>query len=560
MPTEVQNVADFIYVNGKVYTVNPEQPWAEAVAVTGDKIVFVGDSFDAKAFEGPDTTVINLQGKVVLPGLISGHEHPIFVMGFSSGLQLEFTVDKEKMLASVREYVASHPDGPYFSLGGAFEGTVDITKDDIDAIISDKPFFMIAASVHGGWCNTKALEVANAEEADKSPHYLFGRDENGELNGYVASAKTVVYMLDQLKVIDETALLKTAPAVLGQMSQYGFTATYEAGCPPVEDAAFKVLEQLEKEGTLHVRLAASLMTQGSHMNDAAVEKAEKYIPMYQSDRFKVSTFKIHGDGSVDGWTAGLLEPHADKPGDFGMTSLTEENFHEMVMLAASKGWDIQIHTVGDRTCRYALDAFEEARKAGYTENRFSTGHTMLVHPDDVQRFVDLDVSANIFAVLMCVPSPVVLERLGEERYNRYQPNGSLDKAGVRVTMSADWPVATVDPWLQTAVCMERRNPGETEFLGREEDKMTAEEIVRAYTINPAYQIGWDDIIGSIEVGKKADIIVIDTDIFNSTAEEIAETKVITTMMDGKFVYSHLDGVMPKGYVDTTGLKPGYIFV
>ena len=130
--------------------------------------------------------------------------------GLSEALDL-FTVDKEKMLASVREHVASHPDGPFFSLGGAFEGTVDITKDDIDAIISDKPFFMIAASVHGGWCNTKALEMANAEEADKSPHYLFGRDENGELNGYVASAKTVVYMLDQLKVIDEAACWERHP-------------------------------------------------------------------------------------------------------------------------------------------------------------------------------------------------------------------------------------------------------------------------------------------------------------------------------------------------------------
>jgi predicted amidohydrolase YtcJ len=166
-----------IGINGKIYTSNPEQPWAEAIVVEGQNTVYVGDNEGALEFETEDSVVGNLRGKMVLPGMIGTHEHGTMLMALSSGLTMEFSRDAEIMLNNVREYVAANPDSPYFSFGGAFEGTVEIYLDDIDAIISDQPFLMIAASGHGGWANTKALEMAGIVKDELDPIDSFGREE-----------------------------------------------------------------------------------------------------------------------------------------------------------------------------------------------------------------------------------------------------------------------------------------------------------------------------------------------------------------------------------------------
>ncbi len=529
--------ADIVYKNAKVYTVNPEQPWAEAIAIKDNEIVFVGDSDAAEKHVGRSTQVVNQEGKVIVPGLVSSHEHPFFVIGFSTGCQIEHTGDKEKMLAALADYVKNNPDGANFSIGGAFEGTVDITNEDIDKIISDKPFFMIATSVHGGWANTKALEIANAEELDKNEHYMFGRHANGKLNGYVASAKTVVAMMDALKIMDEEAIYANALPVFDKFLENGITTVFDAGAPPFENEAFAAIARHEKEGNLNFRLKASCMTQGSHMNIHTMERMEVNTEKYNSEMFDVSTFKIHADGSPDGKTSGLVEAYSDGSGDFGPTSLSKDDIAEMTLYAASKGWDVHIHACGDRTLRYALDAFELARKLGYTENRFSTGHTMMVHPDDYQRFVDLDVVANVFSDKM-MPTQNTVNLLGEERAKAYQPNGSLYKKGVKISMSADWPVGDISPWMQAYVSIERKQPGKDEvtILINDEEKLTIEEVIEAYTINGAYQLNMEDIIGSLEVGKRADLIVLDTDIFEVSSDEILKTNVVTTIVDGKVVF------------------------
>jgi predicted amidohydrolase YtcJ len=539
--------ADTVALNGKIYTVDPEQPWAEAIAVKGPDIVYVGDKDGAKAFIGKNTTVGDLKGRFVMPGIVSTHEHPFMVMVMKSALNLEYTEDKDKMLATVKEYVDKDPDGPMFSFGGSYEGRVDIYRQDIDKIISDKPYLMIAASGHGGWVNSKALEVAGITKDTPDPIDSFQREADGTPNGYLESSASTFWMVDKLGVVTQEAAMKYSRATLKELSEYGITAVFDAGAPYSEDAVYPAVAALEESGELDVRVSAAPIAQRESMLDHAFGMLEKYAPKYNSELFKVDTLKLHADGSPDGWTAGLIEPYADKPDSSGLTSFTPEVQKAATLKAAELGYNVHAHAIGDRTVRQSLDAYEAVRKAGYDKVRLSTGHSGIIHQDDVPRFKELDVTVNTFAAKNAIPDPTWVARLGPERAKHYQPMGTLLDAGARLAMSADYPTAPLNPWLQIAIAMARHDPGKgPEFLGLEEDKLTLEEAIRAYTIDAAYQLGWEKTIGSLEVGKRADIIVLDRNPFESTTDEIAEANVLATMMNGRIVHEEAVDWDPPG--------------
>ncbi len=543
----VAGSADIVGFNGKIYTVDPEQPWATAIAIKGTDIVYVGDNEGAKALIGRDTTVADLKGKFVMPGIISTHEHPLMFTALMSGLTLEYNEDATKMLASVEDYVENNPDAPMFSFGGSYEGRVEIYRQDIDKIISDRPFLMIAASGHGGWCNSKALEVAGVTKDTPDPIDSFQREEDGTPNGYLESSAAVMWMVYKLGVVTAEAVSELAEGTLATFSGYGITAVFDAGAFYSEDAVYPAMAALEKKGKLDVRISASVVAQRESMLDHAFSMLEKYVPRYSSELFKVETLKIHGDGSPDGWTAGLMEPYADRPDSTGMTSFEPDVQKAASLKAAKLGYDIHTHAIGDRTMRQTLDAYEAIREAGYDEVRLTTGHSSLIHPDDVPRLKELDVIANSYATKNAIPDPNWVKRLGPERAKHYQPMGTLLDAGVRLTLSADYPTAPLDPMMQVSISMARHEPGKgPEFLGFEEDKLTLEQAINAFTIDAAYQVRWEEIIGSLEVGKRADLIVLDRNPFEGTTDEIAEINVLATMMNGRVVHEEAVDWDPPG--------------
>ena len=445
--------------------------------------------------------------------------------------------DARIMLENVKKYVAVHPNGPFFSFGGAFEGTVEIYREDIDAIIADRPFLMIAASGHGGWANTKALEAAGIVKGKSDPIDSFGREEDGTPNGYVASSAAVFYMIGALDLIKKDAVLEQADGVLRQMSKLGVTASYEvAQVPGTEEAVFSAVSELERQGRLTVRMVCATMIQRPRHIEGALKALEKFGPMYSSELFNVNTLKVHGDGAFEGRTAGLLEPYSDAPDTRGLVSLSPEELSSSMLAAAEAGHNIHTHAIGDWTNRAMLDGMQAVREAGFEETRLSMGHTMLVTDQDKPRFKQLDVSVNTFAAENAIPSEILLARLGRERYSRVMPMKSFLDMGVRVALSADWPTAPLNPFLQMSIAMTRSNPGQTASLPPESERLTLEDALRAYTIDAAYLLDAEETIGSIEVGKRADLIVLDRNLFESTPDEIAETNVLATMMNGKVVH------------------------
>lgn len=536
--SDQDRTADHVFLNGRVYTANAGQPWAEAIAVTGQNIVYVGDDSGAEAFIGAETAVADLEGKVVLPGLISTHEHPIFFMGLASGLVMENWGDRKPMLKSLQAYIEDNPQGPFYSFGGAYEGMVEIHRQDIDAIIADRPFVMIASSGHGGWANTKALETAGITRDQPDPIDYFERDEDGTPTGYIGSAAAAMHLVSELNLTQKDAVLAEADEVLGFVSSQGVTAVYDAGVAPgSEDSLFSAIAELERGDGLPVRIVASVGAQRPVHIEGALAGLAKYGPMYSSELFRVTTLKVWGDGDLGGLTAGLLEPFTAFPDTRGLVAFPDqEQLDRFVLDAVELGYDVHLHAVGDWANRVALDAFEAVREAGFEDARLSTGHNVLIDAQDRPRYKELDVTLNTFATDIAVPDEGWTWGLGEERAAAKMPMGSFARNGVRVTLSADWPTEDLNPFLQMYTAMTRSRLGEDDSAPEAAERLTLEEAVRAYTTDAAYQIRMEDIIGSIEVGKRADLIIIDRDIFDIPTDDIPGTNVLVTMMNGKIVH------------------------
>ncbi len=545
-----QEHADYVLTNGRVYTVNKERPWAEAVAVRGRDIVYVGDNTGAKAFIGEDTVVADLLGKLMLPGFIDTHSHTAVVMGLSSGLMMDTPPDgrgdTEKMLKAVSDWVEANPDGPFFSFGGAFEGLVDITRHDIDKIIADRPFLMVSGTGHGGWANTRALEAVGVVKGKPDPIDHFERETDGTPTGYVGTSAAVFYMMGTLELLKEEYVAANAGEILAASSANGVTATFQAGViQGTEEVFLGALEQLEKSGKLTVRMSfvAFFAQRPIHM-EPSLANIKKFVPRYNSELFRVDALKIHGDGDMGGYTTGMLEPFADNPDKgLGMVSFPDQDELERFMLDSAKlGVDhIHMHAIGDRTVRRALDAFEQVRKAGYKDMRLSTGHTNLVHPDDRPRFKELGVIADIHAQF-AFPSDIGKSRLGETRYRELGfPVKTLAKEGVRLTIGSDYPAGVENPFQAIAVIISRREMGQSEVLPPASEALPIEDAIQAYTINGAHLIGMEDLIGSIEVGKRADLIVVDRNLLHASPEQIAEARVLSTMMNGRVVHNDAVG-------------------
>jgi len=535
--TAKQEPADHVYTNARIYTVNDAKPWADAMAVRGSDIVYVGDAKGAQAFVGDNTSIEDLGGKFVMPGVVSTHEHSIFLMAVSSGLVFkELSHDKNKMLAELKEYLKEHPDGPYMSFGGGYENTVKIHRKDIDAITGpDIPFFMMSGTGHAGWANTKMLEKAGVTK-DSEPIDFFGKDPDGTRNGYVGTAAAAYYMMG-VAGLKKDAVVNSAPKILKYIASVGVTHMWEVGQPPsFEEPLFAAIGELEKQGKLTTRYTVAMMVQREKNIPGALEGLKKYHEMYHSEFFNVNSLKIHGDGSIEGHTANLLEPYADKPGETGILSVPEEKSTEAVLEAAKLGFNIHTHAIGDAANRSFLNVFQKVREAGYKDARLTMGHTVLVDDADLQRFKDYDVTANFYTWECAQPSKLYLEKFGPERYNKLMRLGTLRDLGVRLALSADYPSAPLNPFAQLHAAVTRSHVNDSEILGPEKEKLTVAQAIRAYTLDAAYTVNAEKYSGSLEAGKKADFIVLDRNLFEIPEDDIVNTLVLKTVVDGRVVF------------------------
>ena len=542
--------ANFVFKNGKIYTVNKSQPWAEAVAVQGDKIIYVGSNEGANAFIGDQTEQVDLEGRMVLPGFIESHIHIVMGGATTSGVILEMSDTLDDVLRKVKEYAEANPDkdtifGASYSAFLFDENGPD--KKLLDEIVPDRPVFLMDHTLHAVWVNSRALEIAgitNQTSDVNGGQYV--RNSEGEATGAIKGGPAYFPILTATKAITAETMRESIPDVLEGLSEFGFTSAMDLGSPLAPLDGFQAVIDLDDEGKLPLRLSLAHYVNTPELAQSSVETLEQYATRFASDHVWVDTLKITSDSVLENQKAALLEPY-QSTGDRGALMFDKDALSKMVFGSVSRGFNVIVHAIGDWAIRENLDTFEEARESGLNQTIFTITHTQIVQPDDRRRFGDLDVIVQTTGN-WAIPNPSYIEHIGEERYKTLQfPFRSWIDTGAVVSLGSDWPATPggfeigVNPFINMQSAMNRVAPEDyIEALGSINEKLppenqviTLDEAIEGYTINGAKQLGIDHKVGSIEVGKLADMILLDQNLFEIPAEEIHKTKVLATMMGGK---------------------------
>ena len=546
---EVEQVyADVVFTNARVYTVDASRPWAEAVAVSGNEIVYVGDAAGASALSGDETDVRDVGGRLVLPGFIDSHVHPISGGAYATALSLDTFGTVDDWVQAIAAYAAANEDAPvlfgYGFLATTF-GPVGPTRQLIDDVVPDRPVLIMDEGFHAAWANTATLEALNITQDTPDPvpgFSYYKRDANGDATGYLLEG-TAGMAMDQLDVITEDVVVEGTGIIIDIMNAYGVTAAFDAGLIGDTEMAKNVLQRVEANGDMTIRLVGSYRPRGPEDVAAAVGNALEWRRTMKGERYHYNTLKIMDDGTVEGRTAAMFEDYQGEPGNSGETVYTQDEMTSMVVGAANSGIDVHIHALGERAIHEALNSIEAAREdAPDSETRYAICHVQVITDQDMPRFAELDVIAQS-TPLWASYDTYGEQFVSEDQFSRFWRYKGLEDLGVKLSFGSDFPASGagtlgLSPVVQIEIGHTRQDPGDPEapVQPRKTERLSVESLVRGFTIDAAYQMHMEDQVGSIEVGKKADLVVLDQDIFKVDAYDIHETRVLLTMMDGEVVY------------------------
>ncbi len=543
--TDTTGPADLVLTGGHVHTVDPDRPRAEAVAVRGERIVAVGSAADIAAHIGPRTRVVDLAGRLLLPGFQDAHVHPI-----SGGVdQLECDVrgapGRASVLASIRAYVAAHPDDQWIVGSGWYMADFEHgtpRREDLDAIVSDRPAFFPNRDGHSTWVNTKALELAGIDRDTPDPaDGRIERDPDGTPTGclHEGAARAVERLMPRPTDDRLAEGLRRAQAYLHAL---GITAWQDA-IVTVRDQA--IYRRAVEEGWLTARVELAMWWDRERGDDQVEELIER-SRTGSVGNVRANSVKLMQDGVLETYTGALIDPYLARDGtpttNRGISFIDPERLPGWVARLDAAGLQPHFHAIGDRAVRECLDALAAARAAnGPSDTRPHIAHIQVIHPDDVARFAALDVVANAQPLWACHEGQMdvlTIPFLGPERTTWQYPFRSLLDAGARLAMGSDWSVSTPNPLLEMEVAVTRvsdesrgvRKP----FLP--EQRLTLAEAIRAFTAGSAYVNHLDTETGTIEVGKLADLAVIDRDLFAPGAGPIGEGRVLGTFVGGSAVF------------------------
>jgi predicted amidohydrolase YtcJ len=539
--------ADFVFHNGPVYTVDAKTPWARAVAVKGTQIVYVGDDAGAKAFIGPNTRVVDLQGKMLMPGFVEAHIHPVLGSALSRGIDLQFNT-RQEILAKLAANKDKLIDGVIRGFGwrySAFPATGP-RKEDLDAIWPDTAVLLLGIDGHSAWVNSKTLAMAGItkDTPDPNPGFsYFARDpDTREPTGWLVEVEAMMQVLSASMPFTLEYIASCLDDWLPKASAAGITSLFDAGLQIVpNDVGFQHYTDLAEAGTLPFRIVGSY-----YHNQPEIDPVPLILELkkkFQSEFVSASVLKLNMDGVDAPRTAAMLQPYADKADESGSTLLTPERLRDIVRRADAEGLDIHFHSIGDRSTRLVLDAIEAAMAANPARDRRHTiAHCQGIDPADLPRFAKLGVIAE-FSAQWSVPdvywAEVTSVRWGRARADTMYRSGSILRSGGRVTFGTDWPAAgnysTYRPLEAIEVGVTRCEIGVQGQvpLPPQDERITLHEAIHANTLAASYQLRLDHKVGSIEVGKLADLIVLDRNLFDSKPHEVHQAKVLLTLMNGK---------------------------
>jgi predicted amidohydrolase YtcJ len=538
--------ADLVLINANVYTANDKQPHAQAVAVKGDRIVFAGSNTEAKKYQGAQTRVIDLHGVTVVPGMTDAHQHLEGVGAREMTLNLEGITNLQDFLAQVKARVDQAKPGEWVSGRGWIETfwtpPVFPTRWDLDKVSPNNPVILGRSDGHGTVVNSAALKIAGITKDTPSP---FGgeisKDKTGEPNGMLLDA---AQGLVRRHVPPTSAADAERAVVLGVQRDIGlgWTQIQDPG-GSYDDIA--IYRKLYGEGKIKLRIYKVLSAPGKEAQRLLAEGP--IIGAYNS-HLTVRSLKFYADGSLGSRSAALLEPYSDAPETSGFLTVKEENLLPMLEEALRKGIQCETHAIGDRGNRFILDEYEKALKAvpvnqrKIADPRWRVEHAQIVNPLDIPRFKQLGIIPSMQASHAIGDLHFAPARLGLKRLEGAYAWNSFIKSGVIVPGGSDAPVERGEPMIEFYAAVARKDIRGFSGEGwHPEEALSREQALKMLTIWPAYAAFEENVRGTIEVGKLADLTVLSADIMKIPEMDILKTHCVMTVIGGEIVYQAAPG-------------------
>lgn len=535
------NYADLVITSNAIFTGTQDKPILGGIAVKGNKIQAVCSKDDIKSFIGRETKIYDYKDQLVMPGFHDSHVHLILSGLLEDSASLLTATSEEECVKMVKEFADSRPNDEWvlgFSWYNEYWSKKELpTCKSLDRIIPDRPVFLLNAEGHVIWVNSLALKMCGVDK--NTPDMIGGeiiRDSEGEPTGiFVDTAMGLICnkALDLPKE-HETKLIKM---FLKKAAAYGITSLGDiqhfTGVQLGKPEVYKSLED-NNELTARIHFSPGLL--------GDLERPKLLREKYKSEKVRFSGLKQLVDGVPTSYTGLMVEPYADKPGDCGTTFVNPDDLRKWVLEADKEGFRIRLHACGDGAVRLALDCFEEAQKVnGVRDSRHEIEHIEIIHPDDIGRFAKLGVICSVqpehLALTEKFSENPYLVRLGEARSKLTWQFKTFMNTGAHIQFGSDYPVVDNNPMLEVYRGVTRlHNDGEPFGGWNPEEKLTVAELLTGYTKGSAYGAFRENDLGTLEVGKLADIAVLDRNLFEIPVSEIRDTKVKLTIMDGKIVY------------------------
>ena len=530
-----------VFYNGKVL-VSADKGFKDYVVINGNKIEEVGDDFDPSRFAGYD--LVDLDGKMLMAGFTDAHAHPFTSAFQMSQININYESDPTGVIETAREYIEKHPNKEkffgigYAEVGFGIEGP---NRHMLDAICPDKPVILVGASGHEAFVNTAALKACGIDENTPDPipgTQFFKRDETGYPTGHLIESGPITQVVLGLQpfVIEEAK--ETLLKIFDDFASYGITSIDDCGfIPYLKEPAEELLDEMLASGQMKQRIFGS-----NHINcleeaDAWEEYLNHMRDKYDTDMVRYNTFKIINDGIVEACSASMTEPFEGHD-ELVMPLIYGEDLRNICVKAASEGFDVHLHGIGDNTVHENLLAAKAIRDAGYDDTIITIAHTQCVLEEDIPKFAEYDVIANTTGVWH-YGDPAAYDLIGK-RADRMFPMYSIIKCGAKMSLGSDFPGDEYGPQplnsIETATTRQMLGDPDSPILQPESERLPMDELIKGFTETAVYQVRMDDKLGTIEPGKYADFIILDQNLYEVDPYELRNVKVCMTVMNGEVTY------------------------
>ena len=524
--------ADVIIANARIFTCDESSPYAEAVAIKGNRIIYVGSKEGAEAFQQKSTCLVDGQGHTLTPGFIDTHVHLLWGSIWMGTAQLQEVRTKEDLKNVLLDF-ANKNRTDLWVVGRGIRYGIVCTRQELDEILADRPVYIGAFDGHTGWANTKALELAGILN-DDGPEMVNGiivRDGDGIASGELRESDAMNAVLNLVPLSDANRKRELLQLAIREFNRTGITSVHNMNGDLEELLAYAALEDA---GEMNLRIYVPYHVKPETTEDMLDEAA--VMAKLQMDYVRGGAAKFFMDGVWESYTAFNVDPYADEPDVKVEPIFSLEHFTRMASLCDKMGLQIAVHCCGDAAVRQTLDGYEAIQNMnGKRDSRHRVEHIEVCQASDMPRFKELGVIASMqtsHAPFSLEDDPVWTKRTGPQRWPLAFPWRSLKNAGAHLSLGSDWTVAPFDPMINIYVTLNRQkwSPDDPD------QRLTLEECILGYTRDAAYTEFMENQKGKVKEGYLADLVLFSHDLFALNPEEIRSAKAVLTMMDGRIVY------------------------